>query len=81
MKKWLSLILALAMVFSLVACGGDSAGDDTQSDDPGVSDDAGTTGDPDTLKVVEIYDPGTFQPGNNDEQGYNRLKVHLSEQP
>ncbi len=79
MKKWLSLILALAMVFSLVACGGDSAGDDTQSDDPDVTDDGTTSSDPDTLKVVELYDPGTFQPGNNDEQGFNRLMRQIYE--
>ena len=29
------------------------------------------------LKVVQPYDPGTFEPGNNDEQSYNRIMVQI----
>lgn len=34
MKKWIALLLALAMVCSLAACGGDSGGETTGSSDP-----------------------------------------------
>ncbi len=31
----------------------------------------------DTLKVIQNFDPQTFEPGNNDEQGYNRMMVQI----
>ena len=31
----------------------------------------------DTLRVIQALDPGTFQPGNNDEQSYNRITAQI----
>ena len=31
----------------------------------------------DTLRVIQAFDPGTFQPGNNDEQSYNRITAQI----
>ncbi len=79
MKKFVSLFLALLMALSLVACGG--GGGDT-TDDGSTPDDGGSasTGeDLDTLKVIQGFDPGTFEPGNNDEQGYNRIVRQIYE--
>ncbi len=42
MKKLIALLLALMMVFSLVACGEDAADDADVGDDAAVSDDVGT---------------------------------------
>ena len=82
MKKLISMLLITLMAFSLVACGG---GDDVANTDPGTSSaDPGQSGqtasaDKDTLRVISSYDPGTFEPGNNDEQGYNRITRQIYE--
>ena len=42
-KKWMALLLTLAMVLSLAACGGDdTASSDTSTDDTAAEEDAGT---------------------------------------
>lgn len=91
MKKFISLSLALTMLLSLITfglagCGGSTGtsggteatapagGGETQQS--GFSFD---TGDPDTLKVIQNFDPEVFQPGNNDEQGYNRIVRQIYE--
>ena len=33
--------------------------------------------DEDVLKVVQPMDPGTFEPGNNDEQSYERIMLQI----
>lgn len=74
MKKWLSLILALAMAVSLVGCGGNPSAEESGDQGTTQSDD-----DKDTLRVISKYDPGTFEPGNNDEQSYNRITRQIYE--
>ena len=95
MKKFVSLSLALIMVLSLAAlsltgCSNGATGA-TATAAPASTDSAAPaateapaefafdTGDPDTLTVIQNYDPETFQPGNNDEQGYNRIMRQIYE--
>ena len=65
MKKFLALLLSLAMVLSLAACGGDDAADttteDTQTEDTG-SEDAGSEG-----KTIKV---GLICIGDENDQGY-----------
>ena len=48
-------------------------GDAAEGGEAGDSAAAGDT----VLKVVQPYDPGTFEPGNNDEQSYNRIMLQI----
>ena len=48
-------------------------GDAAEEGEAGDSAAAGDT----VLKVVQPYDPGTFEPGNNDEQSYNRIMLQI----
>ncbi len=64
MKKFFAMLLALALVLSLAACGGGSGGDTQQAGDTGSGDaqqagDSGSSGD----KVVRI---GVFEPATGD---------------
>ena len=52
MKKLITLILALTMMVTLVACGGDDGG-------------SGDSASKDTLTVVVNSDPGTLDPHDN----------------
>ena len=89
MRKTLAMLLAASMVFGLAACGssdttteegaateaaGEAAEGEEASEAEGGS--AAASGDQ-VLKVVQPYDPGTFEPGNNDEQSYNRIMVQI----
>ena len=66
MKKYVSFLLAVIVALNLVGCGGGgNAGSNAD--------------DPNTLYVIENFDPQTFQPGNNDEQGYNRITRQIYE--
>ena len=82
MKKKLAMLLTAAMVLGLSACGSsDTASENAASNETGAAADsgetsAGTSGDQ-VLRVVQPYDPGTFEPGNNDEQSYNRIMVQI----
>ena len=77
MKKILSLAMALVMALSLAACSGGGGGADSgdAAGGGGVAD----SGDPNVLKVIQNFDPGTFQVSNNDEQGYNRIVRQIYE--
>ena len=58
MKKLLACLLALMMALALVACGGDTAGDDANVDDqsPAVEDDANTGAGAGTpLETIDVY--------------------------
>ncbi len=35
------------------------------------------SGEADIIRCIQSYDPGTFEPGNNDEQGYNRIMTNI----
>ncbi len=68
-EKAFSLFLAMLMLLSLAACGGGDDGGNSTAD----------ADDPNTLKVVQPDDPGVFQPGNNDDQDFNRLMRQMYE--
>ncbi len=86
----LVMILSLTAV-SLVGCSKESTGTPTTTAAPAATAAPGAaateppetfafdTGDPDTLDVVQNFDPLVFQPGNNDEQGYNRIVRQIYE--
>ncbi len=71
MKKFISLSLVLIMVISLAAIGLAGCSTSTTSGTSGKF--AFDTGDPDTLTVIQNFDPQTFQPGVNDEQAGLRI--------
>ena len=87
MKKALSIMLALGMVFNLTACGGGAATETKEAasttqaavattaaaNQPAAEQPAAESSTSDTLLVVAHYDPGTFRPGNGDGQAYNRI--------
>ena len=66
MKKYASFFLVVIVALNLAGCGG---GGTT----------GGNTNDPNTLYVIENYDPRTFRPGNTDEQAYNRIVRQIYE--
>ncbi|MBQ9421521.1 MAG: ABC transporter substrate-binding protein [Lachnospiraceae bacterium] len=92
MKKSLAVLLSAAMVLGLAACGGGStstttaapaetqaaAAAETQAAAPAAEAPAATESDG-VLRVIQNFDPGTFEPGNNDEQGYNRITAQIYE--
>ena len=61
MKKFLALLLSLAMVLSLAACGGDDAADTTTTDDTQTEDTA------DEGKTIKV---GLICIGDENDQGY-----------
>ncbi len=69
MKKILSLLLALVMILSLVACGGDTAEDGT-GDDAGTADDAGSAGGEGTEVTKEDLKVAIILPGTINDRGW-----------
>lgn len=69
MKKWLSLILTLALVLSMAGCGNSSTGGET----PGTGDDSGAAGSTDAIKIG-LYTPLTGSSalvGTQEQNGVN----------
>ena len=94
MKKTLAVVLAMAMAASLAACGGGSqpaattaapaaAPAETQAAEAPAAEapaaEAPAAESDGVLRVIQNFDPGTFEPGNNDEQGYNRITSQIYE--
>ena len=92
MKKSLAILLSVAMVAGLAACGGSNSGStsttaaaaetqaaaaETQAAAPEAAAPAAESDG--VLRVIQNFDPGTFEPGNNDEQGYNRITSQIYE--
>ena len=78
MRKTLAMLLAASCIFGLTACGGSGSSDNASGNASGSEAAAtGATGDTSTLKVIQTLDPGTFEPGNNDEQSYGRILVQI----
>lgn len=69
MKKFLAILLSLAMVLSLAACGGDKGGETTPPADSGTSQPAGDQGGSDApeVKTVKV---GLICIGDENDQGY-----------
>ena len=93
MKKTLAVVLTMAMIAGLAACGGSqpaattaapaAAPAETQAAaapaaEAPAAEAPAAEGDS-TLRVIQNFDPGTFEPGNNDEQGYNRITAQIYE--
>lgn len=74
MKKVLAILLSATIAFGLCACGGNNKDAEAQNSGSSVGAEGGTD---QILKVVQPYDPGTFEPGNNDEQSYNRIMLQI----
>ena len=86
MKKTLAVLLAMAMTAGLAACGGGStttattaaaaagSGETQAAAQPAEAPAAESDG---VLRIIQNFDPGTFEPGNNDEQGYNRITTQI----
>ena len=75
MRKALAMVLAASCVFGLAACGG--SGSENASGEAGTQTTTEASGDADTLRVIQAVDPGTFEPGNNDEQSYQRILLQI----
>ena len=76
MRKTLAMVLAASCVFGLAACGG-SGSDNTTSGESGAETSTEASSDDGVLKVIQPLDPGTFEPGNNDEQSYERIMLQI----
>ena len=90
MKKAFAAVLALTMAASLAACGGSSTAPATQAAAPAetqaaAAGEAAAPADssslpepamgPETLTFIQNLDPGTWQPGTDDEQGHARTNA------
>ena len=76
MKKILALVLALAMLFALAACGGekkDNAGNDGQPSAQGGS----SNGEPSTIAVCLASEPDTIDPALNSAVDGATMLAHL----
>lgn len=74
MKTKLAFLLTIPMVFLLCSCTPPETSNNNES--LNSTDSIGSEEDQ-VLRVVQPYDPGTFEPGNNDEQSYNRIMVQI----
>ena len=79
MKKILSLVLALAMVLSLAACGGNAPAADAPAADAPAADAPAAPAAPKEINIAKAYDATTLDPHQgNDDGSYNIIK-YLSE--
>ncbi len=78
MRKTLAMLLTASCILGLTACGGSGSSDGASGNASGSEAAAtGESGDTSTLRVIQTLDPGTFEPGNNDEQSYGRILVQI----
>ena len=79
MKRFFALMLALAMVLSLAACGGNAPAADAPAADAPAADAPAAPAAPKEINIAKAYDATTLDPHQgNDDGSYNIIK-YLSE--